>query len=891
MFFYRHSDENMLQYTSMQNQKIPWLFFLLILGILIPRAHIQAALFNPENIITDTDLQDWESMDRSGIRAFLRNKNSSLSDMIIEDFEGKRRYASEIIYQSARNYQINPKYLLVKLQKEQSLVTSQNPTQRQLDWATGYGACDSCDTTDPRLEKYKGFGKQVDNAAGIMRWYYENAGREQWIKKPNTSYTIDTTIITPANQATAFLYTYTPHLQGNQNFWKLWQNWFQQRYPNGTLIKSNTSSTVYVIHDGQKKPIKSMTVLTSRFNPQLLVTVPADEIDRYELGRSIIFPNYSILNVDNEYFLLDHETARPFSNIEVVRNLGYHPDEIITANNDDLSAYQIGEPITLENLFPLGYLVRLIGTDQLYYLKNNDYWSLSTLEIAKSRRIPLAITNISAEKLNTYNNQGPLLMPDGSLIGSKLTGRIYVVEKGKKRAIDSEKTFLSLGYSFKNTLWLDDFLLDQYQTGEPIYVLDSNTLENPIVSSTSTSGKISLQLVKQNTNNTTTLPTFKKDLAPGTKGTDVRTLQTKLRALGYLNSSIKINGVYGPATTAAIKKFQVEQKIQPNGKFTATTRSAFNQMLSKSKQTTQKTIDTVSTIKKTNHFINPLPEGPYPFEEIGKMYSTPTTTLTFLGDQNFNTPIDTYLIAEYADQIGLGSILAGKNIDTPRPMASFTKVMTGYKLINNNVNLDASVTYNPNLHKARYGYLYPIAPGDMVANRDLLYSLLVSSFNTPALMLIDSMNMKESDFVAEMNLQAKAWNLNHTYFFDSSGVDVRNQSTARDYSILFSQALRESTLYHYLGTSEYEYTELTNVSGATWHRDLHTNRLMQRTDLPYTILASKTGYLNESGFGITMLIERTTDQKKFLVITMGNPNYATKYSETDRLATWAIQKF
>ncbi|MEN9378840.1 MAG: hypothetical protein RJB15_518, partial [Pseudomonadota bacterium] len=56
------------------------------------------------------------------------------------------------------------------LQKEQSLVTDDTPTQKQLDWAAGYGVCDACSMNDPSLQRFRGFAIQTRRAAGIMRY-------------------------------------------------------------------------------------------------------------------------------------------------------------------------------------------------------------------------------------------------------------------------------------------------------------------------------------------------------------------------------------------------------------------------------------------------------------------------------------------------------------------------------------------------------------------------------------------------------------------------------------------------------------------------------------------------------------------------------------------------
>lgn len=183
--------------------------------------------FNKNNIISDYQMFDYNSMTQVQIQQFLQSKNSYLSNYSVEDFEGIIKPASQIIYEAAQRYRVNPKYILVTLQKEQSLIQWEGvPPQKRLDWACGYAVCDSCSMTDPKIQKYKGFGKQIDNSAGSMRFYYDNASAYGFIKKANTQITIDGEILIANNQATANLYTYTPHIRGNYTFWRVWQRYF-----------------------------------------------------------------------------------------------------------------------------------------------------------------------------------------------------------------------------------------------------------------------------------------------------------------------------------------------------------------------------------------------------------------------------------------------------------------------------------------------------------------------------------------------------------------------------------------------------------------------------------------------------------------------------------------
>ncbi len=852
----------------MQNLKN--LLFLLSLGLLAP-AVAQAIEFNPHNIISDEELQDYQSLGKGEIRSFLENRNSALVNLIVPDYEGKNRYASDIIYKASQDYKINPKYLLVKLQKEQSLITSKNPTERQLNWATGYGVCDSCDSTDPRLEKYKGFGKQVDNAAGIMRWYYDNAATQNWIKEAGETFEIDGQPVTPTNNATAFLYTYTPHLQGNQNFAKLWSTWFAASYPNGTLLKSHTNPTVYALLDGQKRPVKSMSVLQSRFNAQLIVPVSEAELQKYPEGPALAFRNFSILRIGSEYYLLDYDVARPFASADVVKRLGYADDEIIDALPMDLSGYTIGEPISLASVNITGRLVR-IG-DSLYYLKDNGYYSLPDPAIAQARFPGIKAETLAPEFFTNLSPLGQLLFPDASLVGSKLTKAIYVIENGKKRLIPNEIVFTALGYQWKNVVWANDVTLQQHPTGETVYY-DIPTTASTTISVTGTK-----------TISAATANTFTKQLTKGSSGPEVLALQKLLQKHGYL--TVTPNGYYGAGTTAAVKKFQIANTINPVGYVGIGTRAALNTLTNKTVVTTAPT-PTITT-PKYRYFSIPTDTTPIPFTDAGIMYAVTSTEITTSGPV-FHTDIDTYLVATLIN--GVPEIVAGKNIDAPRPLASLTKVVTADLLFKNQLNVDLATTYSRNKHAApAEGNPFPVAEGDVIMNKDLLMALLASSFNQAAEMLVDATGQTSTEFIANMNATAQAQGLHRTYFYDAHGYNPRNQSTAREYMNLFLNAANHPELKKYLAIPQYSYDEIFSADKQIRHSDLNTNRLLVTSQLPYTITATKTGYLYEAGFNLAMTVTRSSDGAEFFILTMGNPNYSTKYSETDRLTKWALARF
>lgn len=421
--------------------------------------------FDPNFILTDVELNEANSLTRADIQIFLKQHGSFLAEYSANDASGTIRQAADIIFDAAINYHISPKYILVKLQKEQSLITDSNPSARQLDWATGYGVCDSCSTTDPSMQKFRGFGTQVDKAAGIMRWYYDHAQTSSFIKQAGKTYSIDGKTVIPANLATAFLYTYTPHIHGNLNFWRLWKTWFDQVYPNGSLLRGQSSKTIYLVHDGKKRPIANMTALVTRFDPKQIVVVPDTDLNRYALGRPISLPNYSILSDGTQFYLLDDDTLRPFASREVVRQFGYNPDEIISIAKSDISEFPLGASIATDEQTPLGRMVRLNETHDLYYLKEGIYHALPDAAIAAVNFPHMTIESAPATILQDFQPGNILIFRDGTLIGNALNKKVYVIDQGKKRYIPTKEVFSNLGYSSANIIWTNEITIVSIQNG------------------------------------------------------------------------------------------------------------------------------------------------------------------------------------------------------------------------------------------------------------------------------------------------------------------------------------------------------------------------------------------------------------------------------------------
>ncbi len=199
------------------------------------------------------------------------------------------RSSAQIIYDVSRACGVNPKVLIVLLQKEQSLVTDDWPWPKQYRSATGYGCPDtaSCDA------QYYGFFNQVYNAARAFQRYAKTNGPNYVVGRTNfIAYQANRpdcggTNVFLDNQATAGLYNYTPYqpnqaalnnlygtgdgcsAYGNRNFWRMFNDWFGSTYsndtfvshPDGALLEMN--SAIFLVDNGVRRHIRTPSIFDS----------------------------------------------------------------------------------------------------------------------------------------------------------------------------------------------------------------------------------------------------------------------------------------------------------------------------------------------------------------------------------------------------------------------------------------------------------------------------------------------------------------------------------------------------------------------------------------------------------------------------------------------------
>ncbi len=324
----------------------------LSLTAITPAAALDGSKFDPGLIISDSVFFDFGTMTVEEIQRFLesqvpvcksgpsgmpclRNYKADTPEKAADPGKCAAMPAktnvsgAQIIYDIAHACGINPRVLLVTLQKEQGLVQATIPSPYMYKAAMGYG----CPDSDPGIcgKVWTGLFNQLYKAAGQFQWYGDPNGSFTYLRPgrvisisyhPDASRNCGKKSFTLKSQATANLYYYTPFTPnsaalsnlrgsgdkcssyGNRNFWRFYWDWFGSPIGGGFLLKSSTSDPYFISND-IKYPITDPDLVTDLAPLGPLGEISTEYLDSFKTGIPMtrIIKTAPVNNVSTYFFV------------------------------------------------------------------------------------------------------------------------------------------------------------------------------------------------------------------------------------------------------------------------------------------------------------------------------------------------------------------------------------------------------------------------------------------------------------------------------------------------------------------------------------------------------------------------------------------------------------
>jgi serine-type D-Ala-D-Ala endopeptidase (penicillin-binding protein 7) len=230
-----------------------------------------------------------------------------------------------------------------------------------------------------------------------------------------------------------------------------------------------------------------------------------------------------------------------------------------------------------------------------------------------------------------------------------------------------------------------------------------------------------------------------------------------------------------------------------------------------------------------------------------------------------------------------GVMLYGRAIDTPRPIASLTKLMTALVVLESELPLDAPIAITTDDRDRLKGSHSRLYIGAILTRDDLLRAALSASDNRAAAALARTAPGGTEAFVAAMNAKAQALGMTNTRFADASGLNPRNVSTARDLLKLLEAARAQPRVHAFTTTGELWVTDLATGRAIEF---FNTNRLVRHGQDDWGIALSKTGYTADAGNCLVMRV--TVAGRPLSIVLLNSWGKASKYGDAQRIRDWLI---
>lgn len=224
--------------------------------------------------------------------------------------------------------------------------------------------------------------------------------------------------------------------------------------------------------------------------------------------------------------------------------------------------------------------------------------------------------------------------------------------------------------------------------------------------------------------------------------------------------------------------------------------------------------------------------------------------------------------------------------------ASMTKIMTGLlifeSLENGTISLDDTVTLSSAVTFDESNVVASnLTGGCTVTIKNLIYGLLISSYNDCAVILAEQIAGDEASFVEMMNEKAYEIGATNTHFENCHGLHSDNHyTTAYDLYLIFSEFTKYDMAYLIDSLGSYDFT-YTNADGSTASVTISATNgyISGEYEFPegYSLGSWKSGTTSAAGSCLIIEFVKDSTGDKYIAVIAGAEDRETLYNKMTSL--------
>ncbi|EFV81558.1 D-alanyl-D-alanine endopeptidase [Neisseria sp. HMSC075C10] len=273
-------------------------------------------------------------------------------------------------------------------------------------------------------------------------------------------------------------------------------------------------------------------------------------------------------------------------------------------------------------------------------------------------------------------------------------------------------------------------------------------------------------------------------------------------------------------------------------------------------------------------------------------------------EQNFpvqNDPLEAFALS-HADQVEAQAALAGpllssqsalifnnktgevlyqKNPDRVMPIASISKLMSAMVVLDAHLDMNEPITITEAEIDRLKGTGSRLSIGTTLTRGELLHLSLMSSENRATHALGRTYPGGMSAFVAAMNAKAQSLGMSSSRFYEPTGLNFQNVSTARDLNRMVAAASKYPLIRK---NSTSNYGSVWTANGRQNYKN--SNALVREGS--WNIELQKTGYIREAGR--SMVVKANVQNQPITIVLLNSPSSTTRVNDARKIESWMLQR-
>ena len=228
-----------------------------------------------------------------------------------------------------------------------------------------------------------------------------------------------------------------------------------------------------------------------------------------------------------------------------------------------------------------------------------------------------------------------------------------------------------------------------------------------------------------------------------------------------------------------------------------------------------------------------------------------------------------------------GEILYQKNADRVMPIASISKLMSAMVVLDARLDMNERITITADEIDRLKGTGSRLAVGTTLTRGELLHLSLMSSENRATHALGRTYPGGMSAFVAAMNAKAQSLGMHNSRFYEPTGLNFQNVSTANDLNRMVAAASKYPLINK---NSTSNYGSVWTANGRQNYKN--SNALVREGS--WNIELQKTGYIREAGR--SMVVKANVQNQPITIVLLNSPTSTTRVNDARKIESWMLQR-